>query len=356
MGLFNTASAGTPAPPPAPRTPTRAAPPPPPPRAASSLDKSRWTEIGWNKIGADHLERPLLVIYPDEYAKGRVRQGRVAVRGVSLIAVAITGTALLAGCGDDRSGDTSTRQETTSAATSAPSTSGPETLSVPSTEPTPTETEEAEPDGISGSFSMTNSDGYTVDVSYRLNPSAWVADPTNSPPGVTEISLPLTSEITLTNTTEARATPTPWFSVIALYPAASSLCHLEAVPFLTTRHCFLEVRDAATLPEGNPAQPAPTLEPGASETFVLDGSERFTDPHVVSVPEEVVETTDLDTPEAWLLVPGGLSEEDWSIDEGGCTALWYSNRANTEPGEFGDRGEPYGPIYNSDPAICASLR
>jgi hypothetical protein len=250
----------------------------------------------------------------------------------------------LGACGADGENDSTTGSNPPATVEPAPPSSADdtETVSAP-VEPEPAFSDE-------GSFTAENTDGYRVSVQYSLSSTGWVADPTNSVPGLTVMSAPLISEITIANQTPQRATPTPGIAVWVLYPASSSLCQLEDVPFMTKRFCYLKLRDAATTPEGNPASPAPTLEPDEMTTFTLDGTERFSDQSALEISESVAASTDFDNPTAMFI----STSTDWTVD-GGCVPLYYRDKANLEPGPFGDRGEDFGTFYTSDPAICAQL-
>jgi hypothetical protein len=274
------------------------------------------------------------------HAKSARSRNRVSIVGMLALWLA------LAACGADDENDSTTGSNPPAPLESSPLSSADDTETLPEPEePEPAFTDE-------GSFTAENTDGYRISVEYSLSSTGWVADPTNSVPGRTVMSAPLTTQITIANLTPQRATPTPGIAVWVLYPASTSLCQGEDVPFMTKRFCYLKLRDAATTAEGNPALPPPTLEPEQTTTFTLDGTERFSDQSALEISEAVAASTDFDNPVAMFI----STSTDWTFD-GGCVPLYYRNKANLEPGPFGigDRGEDFGTFYTSDPAICAQL-
>ncbi len=86
---------------------------------------------------------------------------------------------------------------------------------------------------VQGSVDLKDSQGYTYTMSYQVTtPTGFVADPTNAPPGMTDLTVKSTTAATVTNTTPKRAADSQGmnFNAYGVYPLTSPACKMKQGP------------------------------------------------------------------------------------------------------------------------------
>lgn len=187
------------------------------------------------------------------------------------------------------------------------------------------------PFSVAGSTDLTDPEGYTITADYDFSASPFSEDPTNSPPGSTELVLTTDGSVTVTNTTVERATDIGTFIVhpAGIYDAGGVVCtFLEEVGTQgvasTDDYCMLRVGTSITWLFAE----SPTFEPGESQTRTTSDSmsNDVSETRIADVPEDRAAElmAALQEPTGVLLyggLPGGEDFNDppkWQADTG-CT-------------------------------------
>jgi hypothetical protein len=151
----------------------------------------------------------------------------------------------------------------------------------PATEAPPTQTAEPAP-APEWTMPWTSVKGYTYSLTLGAELSPLVSDISSAPPGFTNITVPVTAKLTVTNTTPSRKAPADpsLFSLALVLPGTSPLCELRSAWGLD-----IDVDEPGGLPDqtsycGFYSQPANNtvvmmeseMEPGETRTFDFSGS------------------------------------------------------------------------------------